>query len=138
MLLTPLLFILISLVPFTKCFSPSVWQCPRISHRQGAVEGDSSGPINGGEDASDFTTTTTTSSLPDDLLAKVDINEEDLLPQAPAVSFRKYLTMQEKRVVVTIRYSADAGWKPYVEYPHRAIATILPDPTTSRLFPAFF
>ena len=52
--------------------------------------------------------------LPDDLLNTVKISEADLLPQAPALSFRKYLTMQEKRVVVTIRYSAEAGWKPYV------------------------
>jgi hypothetical protein len=32
---------------------------------------------------------------------------------APALSFRKFLTMQERRVVITIRYADNAGWKPY-------------------------
>jgi hypothetical protein len=32
---------------------------------------------------------------------------------APALSFRKFLTMQERRVVITIRYAENAGWKPY-------------------------
>eukprot|EP00522_Entomoneis_paludosa_P002123 CAMPEP_0172468216 /NCGR_PEP_ID=MMETSP1065-20121228/60860_1 /TAXON_ID=265537 /ORGANISM="Amphiprora paludosa, Strain CCMP125" /LENGTH=220 /DNA_ID=CAMNT_0013225569 /DNA_START=263 /DNA_END=925 /DNA_ORIENTATION=+ len=43
----------------------------------------------------------------DDLPSIPDLN------QAPPVSFEKYLTMQDKRVVVTIRYSGDAGLKPY-------------------------
>lgn len=40
-------------------------------------------------------------------------NEEGFLPEAPAMSYGKFLTMQDKRAVVTIRYSGDAGLKPY-------------------------
>ena len=35
------------------------------------------------------------------------------LPEAPALSYDKFLTMQDKRVVVTIRYSGGVGLKPY-------------------------
>ena len=34
-------------------------------------------------------------------------------PASPPISYGKFLTMQEKRAVVTIRYSGDAGLKPY-------------------------
>jgi hypothetical protein len=33
--------------------------------------------------------------------------------ESPPMSFDKFVTMQEKRAVVTIRYSGDAGLKPY-------------------------
>mmetsp|Transcript_6254 Transcript_6254/g.8126 ORF Transcript_6254/g.8126 Transcript_6254/m.8126 type:complete len:220 (+) Transcript_6254:162-821(+) len=33
--------------------------------------------------------------------------------EAPPLLFEKFMTMQDKRVVVTIRYSGDAGLKPY-------------------------
>jgi hypothetical protein len=36
-----------------------------------------------------------------------------MIAPAPALSFRKFLTMQERRVVITIRYADNAGWKPY-------------------------
>lgn len=39
--------------------------------------------------------------------------EDLLLPLAPPVTYEKFMTMQEKRVVVTIRYSGGAGLKPY-------------------------
>lgn len=45
--------------------------------------------------------------------ANVPLDPGALLPEAPPVSFSKFLTMQEKRAVVTIRYSEDAGLKPY-------------------------
>jgi hypothetical protein len=35
------------------------------------------------------------------------------LVQAPPVSFDKFLTMQDKRVVVTVQYSGDSGLRPY-------------------------
>lgn len=41
------------------------------------------------------------------------IEAADLLPEAPALSYKKYLSMQEKRVFVTIRYGEKSGWKPY-------------------------
>lgn len=35
------------------------------------------------------------------------------LPDAPMMTYHKYLTMQEKRVKVTVRYSAEAGLRPF-------------------------
>jgi hypothetical protein len=35
------------------------------------------------------------------------------LPTAPALTYEKFLTMQDKRVVVTIRYSGESGLRPY-------------------------
>lgn len=35
------------------------------------------------------------------------------IPEAPMMTYQKYLTMQEKRVKVTIRYSASAGLRPF-------------------------
>jgi hypothetical protein len=49
-------------------------------------------------------------------LGEIDVataNDEEILPEAPPISYSKFLTMQEKRAVVTIRYSGDAGLKPY-------------------------
>ncbi|KAL7524063.1 hypothetical protein ACHAXR_001718, partial [Thalassiosira sp. AJA248-18] len=37
----------------------------------------------------------------------------DGMPFAPMMTYQKYLTMQEKRVKVTIRYSAEAGLRPF-------------------------
>lgn len=56
-----------------------------------------------------------------DQIAAVDAGAEHRLPEAPPLSYQKFLTMQEKRTVVTIRYSDDAGLKPvrmwfYKEY----------------------
>lgn len=57
----------------------------------------------------------------------IDLKEEELLPVAPAVSFRKFLTMQERRVVVTIRYAEYAGWKPYYLTAAKKIKASHPD-----------
>lgn len=46
-------------------------------------------------------------------LTDVKINENDLLPSAPHLTYKKYLTMQEKRVVVTFRFSDVPYLKPY-------------------------
>jgi hypothetical protein len=37
----------------------------------------------------------------------------ETFPVAPAVTYEKFLTMQEKRVVVTVRYSGESGLRPY-------------------------
>ncbi|KAL7532459.1 hypothetical protein ACHAWF_004140 [Thalassiosira exigua] len=37
----------------------------------------------------------------------------DGMPFAPMMTYQKYLTMQEKRVKVTVRYSAEAGLRPF-------------------------
>ena len=42
-----------------------------------------------------------------------DADELMALTESPQLSFEKYMTMQDKRVVVTIRYSGDAGLKAY-------------------------
>lgn len=43
----------------------------------------------------------------------VTLREDDLLPTAPPLTYDKFITMQDKRVVVTIRYSQNAGLRPY-------------------------
>jgi len=54
------------------------------------------------------------------LLALEELSYEQLtdeegkfMPSAPMMTYQKYLTMQEKRVKVTIRYSASAGLRPF-------------------------
>lgn len=41
------------------------------------------------------------------------VSQDELLPEAPPLLLDKYMTMQDKRVVVTIRYSGGASLKPY-------------------------
>jgi hypothetical protein len=41
------------------------------------------------------------------------IDDGKFIPEAPMMTYQKYLTMQEKRVKVTIRYSASAGLRPF-------------------------
>lgn len=41
------------------------------------------------------------------------IDDGKFIPEAPMMTYQKYLTMQEKRVKVTIRYSAYAGLRPF-------------------------
>jgi len=53
------------------------------------------------------------SIVSDDINITEFVNASDLLPLSPPVSFEKFLTMQDKRVVVTIRYSGGSGLKPY-------------------------
>jgi hypothetical protein len=60
----------------------------------------------------------------------------DLTPPeslAPPMSFNKYLTMQEKRAVVTIRYSGDAGLKPYFLTLAKKLKASHPDIVIERL-----
>eukprot|EP00574_Skeletonema_japonicum_P009087 CAMPEP_0201716264 /NCGR_PEP_ID=MMETSP0593-20130828/2282_1 /ASSEMBLY_ACC=CAM_ASM_000672 /TAXON_ID=267983 /ORGANISM="Skeletonema japonicum, Strain CCMP2506" /LENGTH=272 /DNA_ID=CAMNT_0048206025 /DNA_START=33 /DNA_END=851 /DNA_ORIENTATION=+ len=54
------------------------------------------------------------------LLALEELSYEQLtdvegkfMPEAPMMTYQKYLTMQEKRVKVTIRYSASSGLRPF-------------------------
>lgn len=54
-------------------------------------------------------------------------NPEELMPEAPPISYTKFLTMQEKRTVVTIRYSGDAGLKPYFLTMAKKLKTSHPD-----------
>lgn len=42
-----------------------------------------------------------------------DEEEGKFMPEAPMMTYQKYLTMQEKRVKVTIRYSASSGLRPF-------------------------
>jgi hypothetical protein len=41
------------------------------------------------------------------------IDDGKFIPEAPMMTYQKYLTMQEKRVKVTIRYSSSAGLRPF-------------------------
>lgn len=68
----------------------------------------------------DDNTSTSSSSLqaPEEAAQDLLASESDLLgsdgmPMAPMMTYQKYLTMQEKRVKVTIRYSAEAGLRPF-------------------------
>jgi hypothetical protein len=65
--------------------------------------------INGDTNLTTLVSESTSSSSP----ASGMLDPKELLPVAPALSFRKFLTMQERRVVVTIRFADNAGWKPY-------------------------
>jgi len=47
------------------------------------------------------------------LASESDLLGSDGMPFAPMMTYQKYLTMQEKRVKVTIRYSAEAGLRPF-------------------------
>ena len=46
-------------------------------------------------------------------LLNISLSDDELLPTAPPLLFDKFLTMQEKRVVVTIQYSGESGFRPY-------------------------
>jgi hypothetical protein len=48
------------------------------------------------------------------IAADLALSDADLLqPLAPPLSYDKFLKMQDKRVVVTIRYSGESGLRPY-------------------------
>lgn len=49
------------------------------------------------------------------------------ITEAPPLSFQKFLTMQGKRVVVSIRYSGEAGLKPYFLTAAKKIKASHPD-----------
>lgn len=54
------------------------------------------------------------------------MGSEDM-PLAPMMTYQKYLTMQEKRVRVTIRYSAEAGLRPFYLTVANQIKSAYPD-----------
>jgi len=72
---------------------------------------------------------------PLDKLAEVtpDVDADQRLPEAPPLSYKKFLTMQEKRAVVQIRYSSDAGLKPYFLTVAKKLKTSHPDVIIERL-----
>ncbi|KAI2497716.1 hypothetical protein MHU86_16798 [Fragilaria crotonensis] len=49
----------------------------------------------------------------DNIDLTTQLDPDAIMPLAPPLTFDKYLTMQDKRVVVTIQYSAESGMKPY-------------------------
>eukprot|EP00977_Amphora_coffeiformis_P019552 scaffold7349_cov173-Amphora_coffeaeformis.AAC.33 len=55
------------------------------------------------------------------------IHDEVTIAEAPPLSFSKFLTMQGKRVIVTIRYSGEAGLKPYFLTAAKKIKASHPD-----------
>ena len=55
------------------------------------------------------------------------IRDEAAITEAPPLSFSKFLTMQGKRVIVTIRYSGEAGLKPYFLTAAKKIKASHPD-----------
>jgi len=70
------------------------------SHRAGAETGDLSSPAS--LELLHKNVTLLDGGLPD-----------DLLPLSPPLSYDKFLKMQDKRVVVTVRYSGESGLRPY-------------------------
>jgi hypothetical protein len=80
------------------------------------------------------------SKIPYSFLEGIDVaalpEGGELLPpesSAPPMSFNKFLTMQEKRAVVTIRYSGDAGLKPYFLTLAKKLKASHPDIVIERL-----
>lgn len=64
---------------------------------------------------------------------KKAVNDNDLLPSSPPLSYNKYLTMQDKRVRVTIRYSNGDGLKPYFLTVAKKIKQSHPDISVDRV-----
>jgi len=54
-------------------------------------------------------------------------SSKEVLPLAPQLTYDKFLTMQNKRVVVTVRYSAGAGLRPYFLTLAKKLKTSHPD-----------
>jgi hypothetical protein len=71
------------------------------------------------------------SSSPFEKLDKLNMTIPDTtsseLPTAPHLSFDKFLVMQDKRVVVTIIYSGEAGLKPYFLTVAKKLKASFPD-----------
>jgi hypothetical protein len=55
-----------------------------------------------------------------------------LLPEAPPLSYSKFLTMQSKRAIVSVRYSSEAGLKPYFLTVAKKIKASHPDVVIER------
>jgi len=62
-----------------------------------------------------------------------DVLPLSALPVSPPLSFRKFLTMQEKRVVVTIQYNANSGLRPYFLTAAKRIKERHPDVVIEKL-----
>ena len=92
--------------------SSSLPRSYRIARAAGTVNGDAASIVQDGMiNVTTLSTSTTNSSATG---ATITTSDELMgLTQAPQLSFDKYMTMQDKRVVVTIRYSGDSGLKPY-------------------------
>jgi hypothetical protein len=71
-------------------------------------------------------------ALASDVLLNVTLNETDVLPLAPQVFYDKFITMQDKRVVVTIRYSEHSGLRPYFLTVVKKLKTSNPDVAVER------
>jgi hypothetical protein len=54
-------------------------------------------------------------------------DKDSVFPTAPHLSFDKFLVMQDKRVVVTIIYSGEAGLKPYFLTVAKKLKASFPD-----------
>ena len=95
-------FLALALVRRGNCFRPTTFWNRHVHPLSSAEEG--------------FVATETKVNG-DDLLGSLEnappVPQDESLPEAPPLSVDKYLTMQDKRVVVTIRYSGSAGLKPY-------------------------
>ena len=55
------------------------------------------------------------------------VSAANVIVESPPLSFQKFLTMQGKRVIVTIRYSGEAGLKPYFLTAAKKIKASHPD-----------
>jgi hypothetical protein len=65
------------------------------------------------------------------------VDESNLLPSSPQLSYHKFITMQDKRVVVTIRYSSGANLKPFFLTVAKKLKSSHPDVIIEkRLLPA--
>lgn len=51
----------------------------------------------------------------------------DVIPESPPMSFSKFMTMQDKRVIVTIQYSGSSGLRPYFLTMSKHIKKSFPD-----------
>jgi hypothetical protein len=61
------------------------------------------------------------------------VPEDELFPNSPPLTDEKFVTMQEKRVVVTVRYSGGAGLKPYFLTVAKKLKASHPDVLLERL-----
>jgi hypothetical protein len=59
-------------------------------------------------------------------------NDQEILPSAPALSYDKFVIMQQKRVVVTIRYSGSSNLRPLFLTAAKKIKAAHPDVVIGR------
>jgi hypothetical protein len=70
--------------------------------------------------------------LVENLNVTAEVNENQKLPTSPSLSYSKFLTMQDKRVIVTIRYSEKAGLRPYFLTVAKKMKALHPDVIVER------